>query len=171
MSNEQLDNSPAGTLADLINLEADNSPWNAGELASIWSHQLAAPVEFDLTYIEKKRPESLNTLHSLQGSAIANFHDLFHHPRPPIELLRSTKEFAKSSRNRPEAPLPEEIATLLYLLSIATAMIRLGRRITKLDGQGLRHAMQWALDQPWIDDETRKLLREGLRAVDVKESD
>ena len=138
MSNEDIENLPAGTLADLMNLEAGESPWNPDELAAILRHQLAAPVEFDLTYLEKKRPVSLDTLHSLQGPAIASFHDLFHHPRPPIELLRSTKEFAKSSRIRPEAPLPEEIATLLYLLSIATAMTRLGcplRRRTSAIGR------------------------------------
>jgi len=171
MKDEDLEKVPPATLADLMNLEAHDSPWDSDELAAVLQHQLAAPVEFDLTYLEKKRPRSLDTLHSVQGPPITSFRDLFHHPHPPIELLRSTKEFAKASRSRPEAPLPEEIATLLYLLSIVAAMTRLGRRITKLDDQGLRHALQWALDQPWVDHQTRKLLQEGLRAVDVEESD
>ena len=171
MRNEDIENSPTETLADLMNLEADDSLWNADELAAVLRHQLAAPVEFDLTYLEPKRSRSLDTLDSLQGPEIASFRDLFHHPRPPIELLRSTKDFAKSSRSRPQAPLPEEIATLLYLLSITTAITRLGSRITKLDDQGLRHALEWALEQPWVDAETQKLLREGLRAVDDKEPD
>ena len=169
MGNEPLENAPAETLAELMNLEADASPWSPDELVAILRHQLAAPVQFDLTYLEKKRPPSLDTLHSVQGPPIASFRDLFHHPHPPIELLRSTKEFAKTSRSRSEAPLPEEIATLLYLLSIVAAVTRLGRRITKLDDQGLRHALEWALDQPWVDDRTRALLQEGLRAIDAEE--
>ena len=170
MSSDELDNSPTETLAGLMDLDADKPFWTSDELAALSRHQLAAPVEFDLTFIEKERPGSLDTLHSVQGPAIASFRDLFHHPRPPIELLRTTKEFAKSIRIRPEAPLPEEIATLLYLLSIVAAMTRLGRRITKLDDRRLCHSLQWALDQPWVDDDTKKLLFEGRRAVDVKES-
>ena len=171
MNSKDVENSPAESLANLMNLEVDDSPWNPDELAAVLRHQLAAPIEFDLTYLEKKRPRSLDTLGSLQGPAIVSFRDLFHHPHPPIELLRSTKEFAKSIRSRPQAPLPGEIATLLYLLSITTAITRLDRRITKLDDQGLCHALEWAVDQPWVDAETQKLLREGLRAIDGKESD
>ncbi len=171
MSSDELENSPAETLADLMNLESDESPWSVDELTAVWRHQLAAPVEFDLTYLEKQRPASLDSLSSPQGPEIASFGDLFQHPRPPIELLRSTKDFAKSSRGRAEAPLPEEIATMLYLLSITAATIRFGHRITKLDGQALRHSLDWALDQPWIDDESRGLLLEGRRAVNDKESD
>ncbi|MBN2292492.1 MAG: hypothetical protein JXM70_08715 [Pirellulales bacterium] len=171
MSSDNLENSPPETLADLMNLETDTPPWNADELAAVWKHQLAAPIDFDLTYLEANRPASLDTLHSLQGPAIASFDDLFHHPQPPIELLRSTKEFAKLSRSRQQAPLPEEIATMLYLLSITASVIRLRRRITKLDDQALRHSLDWALEQSWIDDDTRGLLIEGRRAVEGKETD
>ena len=80
-----------------------------------------------------------------------------------------TKEFAKSCRSRSDCRLPDEIATMLYVLSIVAAMTRCGQRISKLDGQGLRHMLLWACDQPWIDESTRAFLRQGRRAVDQEE--
>ena len=81
-----------------------------------------------------------------------------------LELLKMAKEFAKECRSRPECRLPDEVATMLYVLSIVVAMTS-GHRITKLDRQGLRHVLDWALDQAWIDEPTRRLLREGGRAI------
>jgi len=145
--------------------------WQAEELGAMLKHQLAAPLEFDFSFLEAERPPSLDALAKTQGPPIRTFGDLLHHPRPPLELLQSAKEFAKGLRSRADAPVPEEIATMLYLLSILVALTRCGRRITKLDEQGLRQSLDWALTQPWLDQASRDLLEEGYQAIEKPESE
>jgi hypothetical protein len=94
---------------------------------------------------------------------VRTFEDLFHHPAPPIELLRSVKDFAKANRNHPARALPNEIATLLYFASIAVARTRCGRRITSLGEKEILAGIAWALAQDWVDSRTKSLLREGVQ--------
>jgi len=157
----------ARSLTPMMDLEGGEDPglWRPGELGAILRHQLAAPLEFDFSFLGAERPPSLDALAATEGPPIRTFGDLLRHPRPPIELLESTKEFAKRCRSRPEAPLPDEIATMLYILSIVAALTRCTRRITKLDDQGLRYSLDWALAQPWLDPATHDLLREGYQAL------
>jgi len=168
MENGDVENTRVESLAEIMDLGAGDELWKPEELAAILRHQLSAPVEFDLSFLDIGPARTLDTLHSLQGPPIASFRDLLHHPCPPIELLELTKEFSKVYGNRPEAPLPEQIAALLYVLSIVVALTRCRRRITKLDDQGLRRRLEWALAQFWVDDPTRELLREGYQAIQVK---
>ena len=70
-----------------------------------------------------------------------------------------------------EKLLPDDFAPLLYILSIVVAMTKCGCRITGLDDQALRHSLQWALDQSWVDEPTRGLLRAGYRAIADEEFD
>jgi hypothetical protein len=81
-------------------------------------------------------------------------------------LLELTRRFAKACRSRTGAPLPDEIATVLYFASIVAAMLRCGRRISKLDDEALVHALDWALDQPWLDASMRDLLCRGRQVVE-----
>lgn len=158
------------SLSPMMDL-GDEEPtlWEPGELGAIFRHQLAAPLAFDFSYLEAERPPSLDALDKVAGPPIETFGDLLRHPRPPIELLESAKEFAKRCRTRPDAPLPDEIATMVYILSIVAAMVRCGRRLTKLDDQGLRYSLDWAWSQSWLDPAMRDLLRQGYRALDAPE--
>src|SRR5438045_2904635 len=120
-------------LAYLLDLtEAMTQPWRAQELSAILEHQLSAPMESDLS------SEAASDKGSAQCVHLGTFGYLFHHPAPPIELLRSVKDFAKANRNHPASALPNEIATLLYFTSIAVARTRCGRRITSLSEKEIR---------------------------------
>ena len=55
---------------------------------------------------------------------LRTFRELFHHPRPPVELLRLTKDFAKGRAGRSDAAVPKPIAEVLYTLSIVVAITR-----------------------------------------------
>ena len=156
------------SLARMMDLdERIGELWRPGELAAILEHQLSAPVEFDFSYLGEEASQRVRALSSVRGPQIRSFGDLLHHPHPPIELLELTKQFAKDCRKRPDGPLPGEIATVLYYASIVAAITKCGRRISKLDHQSLRYALDWALEQAWLDEKTRELLREGYRAVDT----
>jgi hypothetical protein len=99
-----------------------------------------------------------------------NYENTFQHPHPPIEWLEATRQFAKTCRTNPEGPIPDEIATLLYALSIAVALTKCQRRITKLNDTGLRHCLGWAIAQTWVDADTRAVLYEGYRCLGSRES-
>lgn len=167
MKDHDLSKIDARALTPMMDLEGggDARLWRPEELGAIFRHQLAAPLEFDFSFLGAERPPSLDAAKETEGPPILSFGDLLRHLRPPIELLESTKEFARRCRSRPEAPLPDEIATMLYILSIVAALARCGQRITKLDDTALGESLDWALSQPWLDLPMRDLLREAYQAL------
>jgi hypothetical protein len=143
-------------LAYLLDLtETVTQPWRVQELSAILKHQLSAPIESDLA---QQAPSDRG---SAQRVNARTFGDLFHHPAPPIELLRSVKDFAKANRNHPASTLPNEIATLLYYVSVIVARWRCGEVITTLSDEELGAGIGWAIAQPWVDEKTRSLLCEA----------
>ena len=82
-----------------------------------------------------------------------------------MELLRPAKEFFKARKGDPDRPIPDEIATVLYFAIICVALTRCETRISQLDDNALRLGFQWVLDQPWVDDRTLSLLRQGLACL------
>ena len=149
----------AQSLSEMMGAGADETGlWEPEELAAILKHQLTAPIAFDLSYAAEGPPPRVDVISPSEGPSIETFSELFHHPRPPVGLLEQIKQFAKSCRNRANSPLPDEIASVLYTLSIIVAMTKCGRRITKSDDQTLRYGVDWALDQTWLDEPTRGLL-------------
>ena len=158
--------SDPGVLAKMMALDAeDQAFWRPEELGAILRHQLSAPVQFDLGGLHEGLAEKLKTLSSAEGLLVKSFSDLLHHPHPPVELLRITKEFAKANRHHPNSPVPGEIATVLYFASIIVARIRCGARITDLDDDSLRSGLQWVMAQPWLDEESCALFQEGMDAL------
>lgn len=156
----------APSLTPMMEVEAGGGKlWGPEELGAILEHQLAAPLQVDLGSLDPQLPRRLEQLNGSGGPSVRTFRDLLGHPRPPLKLLELTKQFAKACRNHPHSPLPDEIATVLYFLSIVVAMTRCGHRITKMDDPSLAYSLDWAVRQPWLDGSTRAILREGIEAV------
>jgi hypothetical protein len=105
-------------------------------------------------------------LSDAHGLVLKSFADLFHHSAPPVELLELVKSFAKANLDHPESALPGEIASALYYLSIAAALVRLDQRITRLSDADLARGLQWAGEQVWLDDATKELLAKALQKLD-----
>jgi RNA polymerase sigma-70 factor (ECF subfamily) len=126
---------------------------------------MTAPVPLDLGAVDAALAGMARTWAEGQGLVLRSFGDLLHHPNPLPELLEVAKEFAKENRTDPESPLPREVATVLYYACIAVALARCGRRITRHDDATLGQGFRWGCEQPWVDEATRGLLREGLRAL------
>lgn len=161
-------------LAELMQID-DRTLWSAEELGAILQHQLDAPLEADFSRlrqserVERAPGQAAGARFALPATpalspGISTFRQLFEHPNPPIELLELTKRFAKSCRSRPDAPVPDEVATVLYLAAIAAARLKGGASISRLDDAALRPALDWALEQPWLDPGIGELL-EGARAT------
>lgn len=140
--------------------------WRSSELEAILKHQLTSSVGFDLGELEKGLARRLRTASAAEGLLLQNFKDLFQHQCPPVELLVLTKDFAKRHLGHPESPLPQEIARVLYLASITVAMIRCHRRISSLGDAAIRSGLEWAIGQQWLDEATRSLFREGIKALE-----
>lgn len=127
--------------------------WSPEEMAAIFRHQMAAPLAVDLA-----EPPA--------GEAPAqSFSELLRQTRPAVALLEVVKDFAKTNADHPESGLPKEVAAVLYYACIGAALVRLGTRISKLTDAELRRGLGWAAGQPWVDEETRRLLAEALAKV------
>lgn len=139
--------------------------WRADELAAIFRHQMAAPVLVDLGTFDPRTATRIRIQSEAQGLLLKSFADLFHHPAPPLELLELIKDFAKANLDHPESGLPDEIATTLYYTSIATALVRLDRRISQLPDADLQRGLRWAMDQAWLDAPTKDLLGQASEKI------
>ena len=151
---------PAGFVERLIHLEAEDPfVWNDGDFADVLAHQLRAPLVIDLAKV------ALGDA-SLHECDVATFDELLHHPKPNIELLVLCKNFAKAVRVDPNWPLPAEVATVLYLASIAAARIRLDARISSMSDADLRAAVGWAMAKSWIDPRTKSIFFDLVKLLD-----
>ena len=88
--------------------------------------------------------------------------ELLEQANPSIELLIAIKDLAK---RRSKDLFPPEIGLLLYYGSIAAAMVRCGRRISKLPIDDLRNGFTWAIKQPWVSESICELFRQALSKV------
>ncbi len=165
-SSEAVFKSRPKRLAALMGAGAEGARlWLPEELAAVFRHQMQAPVLLDLGGFDPGTAVRLKTLSEAQGLILKSFSDLFHHPSPPLELLRLTKDFAKANLDHSESGLPSEIVSVLYYTSIAVALVRLDTRISQLKDADLRRGLLWARDQAWVDEETKALLIEATEKI------
>jgi hypothetical protein len=139
--------------------------WGDADLTEIFEHQLRTPLLQDM----RAAPAVIQLLDSAMFATLEQplktFGDLFRHSNPPIELLRSVKDFAKTSDGPMEDALPAPVASALYTLAIAAAMARLGARITTMSDAELRQGFDWVIAQSWIDAPIRQLAVEALATL------
>jgi hypothetical protein len=139
--------------------------WRPDELAAIFRHQISTPMLVDLGSFDPRTATKLKVVSEAHGLLLKSFSDLFHHPTPPVELLELVKDFAKANLDHPESGLPGEIASALYYISIASALVHLDKRISKLPDADLRKGLLWTREQAWLDDATKKLLAAALEKI------
>jgi len=137
----------------------------ADEMAALLQSQLMAPLRFELGVLDADLLQGTGDAASGAGVRLDTFADLLHHPNPPVELLTLTKQFARDQRQEADGPVPPEVATVLYYAAIVAALVRHHERITHLDDVALCYGAQWAIDQPWVDGQTRTLFEEGLQRL------
>jgi hypothetical protein len=155
-------------LAGLMQVDQE-ALWSETDLGAILQHQLDSPLD-----LEPRQPGPSDSRHADRMSrtapaAICTLRELFDDAQPPIELLERTKQFAKDCRSRADGPVPDEVATVIYLAAIVAARSKCGRAISQLDDVALRHALDWALSQPWLDAEIRDLLAPSRATLTIAE--
>jgi hypothetical protein len=154
-------------LARLLNVEPGAvDPWGAADLAAMFRHQLAAPVDFDLSSLpaEEANPETVAmALEQSASGQVGTFAALLTHPQPPVDLLRLSKDFFKHRAAQfPKGSPDWQLAYCFYLLTI---LVGHQHRIplSTLTPAELRQAADWALQQSWVDNSARALI-ERVRA-------
>jgi hypothetical protein len=135
---------------------------HADELQAILTELLEQPITIELTGSGPGFASRLKTLASAQNLLLKGFGDLLSHPRPPLELLEISKEFAKTQMAMPESSWPVPVSHVLYLATICVAKLRCGATITQLDDASQIAAIEWAIEQPWVS-ETLRCLFDGYR--------
>ena len=161
-----LSKSPPKSLAAFLAAGEERARlWQPEELGAVFRHQMSAPILVDLSGLDPATAARLQTLSQAQSLLLKSFLDLFLHPVPPIELLTLSKDFAKGNMEQPDSSLPNEVAAVLYYLSIAAALVRLGRRITQLGDPELKRGLEWAKGKTWVEAPLQKLLDEALQKL------
>jgi hypothetical protein len=149
-------------LSSVITFDADGrAVWPAEDLQAMLHHLMRAPLDVTLS-TDPYQQYAIATLAETSAPAPRTFEELFHHPRPALELLRILKSFAKRSRGNPRSTLAPEVCLLLYYVAIALALVRHGQRITRLTEDELRNGLSWLTRQPWVDPLSRNLGTEAL---------
>ena len=143
-------------LKQLVQQDKPRPEWNPQELGEILRHQLAAPLELELA------PGAIPDAKTQRG--IKTFADLFMCPAPSLEVLKAVKDFAKSHIDQADAPVPREVASVLYYACIILARRHHATRITTLSDAGLRKGVQWLLHQDWLGEAERSVLTDGIAA-------
>jgi len=159
----QAKNSDADSVASFFDPDFDKERvWHPEELSAILDHQWRSPLQTDLGGQSAASARRLSLLCDAEHLLVKSYGDVFTHPMPPIELLRIIQQFAQRNLAHPDAELPREIAKLLYVLSIATALTRCGVSITKLSEAEVRQNIASVLAQSWISPDVASILREAL---------
>ena len=158
-------------LAELMSEQGGATAWGPEDLAAIFRHQMAAPVQFDLAMLDPCMAERVRLAARAHGLLLQSFGDLFRHAHPPLKLLEMVRDFAKRSAASAAGPLPEELCTLLYFMAIAAALVHHRRRITRLAPAALERGLTWAAGRTWIDEDARRLLDEALRSLTLAQEE
>jgi hypothetical protein len=144
--------------------------WSPTELLEMLRHQLSSPLQLSMGTLSGEVTHQIRQAQPPVPPMIT-LGELLISPQPPVEVLRLVKRFAKMCGRDRENPLPSEIVMLLYYASIAAALVRLGETISDLPTPSLKHGLDWLCEQPWLTDEVRALLREGIDHLSLTPTD
>ncbi|HUC85091.1 MAG TPA: hypothetical protein VL970_07860 [Candidatus Acidoferrales bacterium] len=162
--------SRANELSALLAVGEERSRlWRPDELAAIFKHQISAPLLVDLGGFDPRTAARLKMVSEAQGLLLKSFSDLIHHSSPPLELLELVKDFAKANVDHPESGLPGEVASALYYLSIASALVHLNARISTLPDPDLERGFSWTRAQGWLDEKTNQLLTQAMEKISIQQ--
>lgn len=149
----------------MLPMSAQIACWSEAELVLIYQHQLATDLTKDLVGGDVIANRTIIEIVSAQDQPIKTYADLLFCMKPPIRLLELVKCFGKAHRESDLSPLPKEISTALYFMSIVVATLRCDDSITTLTSDEIRTGVQWLRQQSWCDSRSFEVLGEYLVRV------
>jgi hypothetical protein len=88
-------------------------------------------------------------------------------PETPVAWLRSIKEQYKRRRLSTTDSDLAAVASAIYYTAVASALCHRGSLISGLEASKLRQALDWMLDQPWIDERCRALAAQAVQRLEL----
>ena len=156
---------PAGLARILAQDQPGTALWGPEEMRAMWQHQLQARIEEDLGTVRSPSSSALRSAPETAAFKDKNFSDLLHHSKPPLALLKLTKDFAKQTIKEAEDSQLKEIAAALYYASYAAGMARYKERLGGMSEPELRGGFDWALGRLWLDQQTKLLITEASASL------
>ncbi|MEI8043055.1 MAG: hypothetical protein WCL11_16710 [Verrucomicrobiota bacterium] len=151
----------AAQISQILDMGGQANEWKEQDLRAMLQHQFTAPLDCDLRSQELAGGEARSREKTLTGAAnirIETFKDLLTHPVPPLELLKLAKEFFKWRIQACKKDSPEwRIAYLFYMLTLLAAG-KHASDLSSLSPKALLKGAKWALEQSWIDTQTRQFI-------------
>lgn len=164
-SEGQSGSSPRSPSAEILKLGlAGAQACTPDDLRAQLEYHLAAPLQFELGSANQDVVSQVRTTASADGLLLKSLRDLLEHPRPPLVLLQSVKDFTKACSEYPDSPLPCEVGRVLYYTAIAATWLNWQVRLSKLTDNELATGIHWSLAQPWLDETCRKIFTKWLEA-------
>jgi hypothetical protein len=155
-------------LSGMFDPEPPGAAWGSNELGAVLHHQLTGPLALSLASLaDHSGPPGVRPAGEAPDIVTLdpqpqNLSDLLRHPSPPPELLARIARLCKCARRAADPPLPPAVSAVLYFTSIATALLRCDRKVTKLSNDALRDGLAWVVGRTWVDDATRSLCADAL---------
>jgi len=156
---------PAGLAKILDENQETKALWQSGEMKSMWQHQLRAPLEADLNNVPSANLSALRRDSETSPFLEKSFEHLLHHAKPPLLLLKATKDFAKQLFKEAEDAQLKEIAAIIYYASYANGLIRYNQRLGGMHRRELTGGFEWALNRGWLDETTKKIIFEAKQLL------
>ena len=158
-----LDTQSIRRLARLLDLNEDEpSPWNDAQLAASFEHHLVTPLREKLHERLPRLTAGLLLMASEDQDPIVTLGDLFQHPYPPVEVMRAVKDWAKHCIQQNDESTPPQIASIIYLAAVATALVRCDQRITHSENTDLQVTFRQALGAAWLSRDVRRIFEEAM---------
>ncbi len=151
MNNQEF---PTARLSYLMGMEEKvESLWREDELHAVYAHQLSTPIVVDLQLAR-------------DASDPTTFGDVLFGVASDLTAIRAIKQFAKEQTLAGQQPtLPKSVAGVLYICSIAAALVHLEEAITTLSDDDFRSKLEWCLNQPWLDGRSRQLISSTIKSI------
>jgi hypothetical protein len=143
--------------------EAIDVPWQAEDLPAILEHQLSAPLVGELEAIAPDK--STDLVRDAGKLSIHCLADVLAHPKPPVEILKCFKQWAKAEMEATNSGLPEPILKAIYTAVVMKGLVTGNRNFTTLPHNELQKSSRWCLAQSWLNPALARTLRECLKQL------
>jgi hypothetical protein len=136
------------------------APWDKSDLGRLIEQRLDMPLYELLPDVAQRATERRET--ALPGEDVYTLRELFLHAAPSLRLLEGAKRVFREWARGKERSTPAEVGTALYFITIALALVRGSKRITKLSNAELRDGLQATARHDWLPDSLREITNQCL---------
>ncbi len=159
-------------VARLMAIEPDHDPvWDGMDAAYIYEHQLNSPLLPDLQMCETVHMRQIDcgvdqAVNEAGLTSKQTYADVIFASDVSLPLLQTIKELAKRWRNAEGVMYPRDVASGLYYVAVACALVKRNEAISSFDLATIREGLVWLQEQNWGHAPTDALVAAALDQID-----